>query len=288
MVPHLGLLEKGFSKDEYDVKSIGLGTSVLARRRSSSINQRTVAAENFDPDYIEVNPNGTVPSLASAHLSSPLVDSRDVLEHLDQLRPDTNKLSSSDPGVQAKVNDIIGIVHDDKLSTNLVLLQARNKEEMEAKRAGMWKTFVANRQGQLEKHNAQLPDHPFYSSKLKEQTPLYELYTAEAVDGPQFEAFFKATHDGYREFAAGLDRLDKAIVLPYVAGEQLTHADLHVVPWLSHAMWGAGATDVHDFAPLEGLIGKTVPGFKVGDRIKEWWANISQRESFKEVYPSLH
>ena len=25
MVPHLGLAEKGFSKDEYEVKSLGLG-----------------------------------------------------------------------------------------------------------------------------------------------------------------------------------------------------------------------------------------------------------------------
>ena len=288
MVPHLGLLEKGFSKDEYDVKSIGLGEFIYSNYDASSIDQSTVAAENFDPEYIKVNPNGTVPSLASTHLSSPLVDSRAVLEHLDQLHPDTKKLSADDPAVQAKVDDIIGIVHDDKLSTNLVLLQARNKEEMESKRASMWKTFVANRQGQLEKHKAQLPAPPFYTSKLKEQTPLYELYTADAVEGLQFEEFFKATDDAYREFAAGLDRLDKAIVLPYVAGEQLTYADLHVVPWLSHAMWGAGAIDIHDFAPLEALIGKTVPGFRVGHRIKEWWGHISQRESFKEVYPKLH
>jgi glutathione S-transferase len=62
------------------------------------------------------------------------------------------------------------------------------------------------------------------------------LYTSDAVDGQQIEDFFKATQDGYREFAAGLERLNAAIVLPYVAGEQLTYADLHVAPWLAHAM----------------------------------------------------
>lgn len=247
-----------------------------------------MAAENFHPDYIKVNPNGTVPSLASPSLTAPLTDSRVVLEHLDQLRPDTNRLSVDDPAVQAKVDEIINIVHDDELSTNLILLHARNKEEMEAKRSSMWKTFVANRQSQLEKHNTQLPDHPFYQSKLKDNTPLHGLYTCETVEGPEFDEFFKATENAYRVFAAGLDRLDSAIVLPYVAGDHLTYADLHVVPWLSHAMWGAGGTDIQDFAPLEDLIGKTVPGFKIGDRIKEWWANMSRRESFKEVYPNLH
>lgn len=226
--------------------------------------------------------------MTSEHLEAPLTQSRDILEYLDQLRPGTTKLSAEDPDARAKMEEVMGIVHDDALSTNLILLQARTKEELEAKRAGIWKTFVANRQAQLEKHQAQVPDHPFYPAKLKDNTPLHELYASESVDGPQVEEFFKTTHDGYRNFAAGLDRLDSAIVLPYVAGAQITHADLHVVPWLAHAMWGAGATEVNDFGPLETLIGKTVPGFKVGGRIKEWWANMSKRQSFQEVYPNLH
>ena len=195
-----------------------------------------MAAENFDPEYIKINPNGTVPSLTSAHLDAPLTDSRAILEHLDQLHHDTNSLSSGDPVVQAKVEEIIGIVHDDQVSTNLILLQARDKEELESKRASMWKSFVGNRQAQLEKHQAQLPEHTFYPSKLKDNTPLQDLYTSEAVDGPQVEDFFRSTHDGYRDFAAGLGRLNTAIVLPHVAGKQLTYADLHVVPWLAHAM----------------------------------------------------
>jgi hypothetical protein len=35
-------------------------------------------------------------------------------------------------------------------------------------------------------------------------------------------------------------------------------------------MWGAGGVEVTDFEPLETLISKTVPGFKVGDRVKQW------------------
>jgi hypothetical protein len=57
---------------------------------------------------------------------------------------------------------------------------------------------------------------------------------------------------------------------------------------LTLSQWGAGAAEIHDFGPLEALIAKTVPGFKVGDRIKEWWMNMSKREAFKEVYPNLH
>jgi len=43
-----------------------------------------------------------------------------------------------------------------------------------------------------------------------------------------------------------------------------------------------------DFGPLEALIQKTVPNFKVGPKTREWWSNMSKRESFKKVYPNLH
>ena len=217
----------------------------------------------------------------------PLTDTRPILEHLDQLRPDAAKLTSDEPSTQARMNELIDLVHRDNMSTNLILLQARDKQEMEAKRAAPWKDFVTTRQQKLEHHREQLPDHPFYASKLKDTTPLHNLYTAPEVGGEEFEEFFAATHGAYGDFAAGLNELNSLIVLPFVTGPDITLADLHIAPWLSHAMWGSGATDIHDFAPLEALIAKSVPGFKVGDRIKEWWKNMAERKSFKTIYPKL-
>jgi hypothetical protein len=65
-------------------------------------------------------------------------------------------------------------------------------------------------------------------------------------------------------------------------------ADLHNEPWLSHTLWGAGATGIQDFASLQRLVGEGVPGFGFGKRIEAWWLNIIKRDSFKEVYAQLH
>lgn len=263
---------------------VGKGSCALA----TSLTNETVAAENFDPEYIAVNPNGTIPSLAAPNLKVPLADSVEILDFLDEARPSAPKLKPNDLPTQKKAQDIINLVHSDRLSTNLILLQAQNAEEMRTKQNSMWNEFVVNRQHQLQHWHSQLPDHPFYGKKLEQNSPLYELYTSEAGPAPNYKVFYEKTRDMYRDFAIAISELDSWLVLPYATGDTVTTADLHVVPWLSHAMWGAGCTDIQDFTPLENLIRKSAPGFEIGPRIKEWWSNIAQRKSFQEVFPELH
>lgn len=163
---------------------------------------------------------------------------------------------------------------------------ARDKEEFQAKQSSMWKDFVGVRQKVLEQNRTEYPDHEFYGGKAVENGMLNTLYISEV--GSDHEQFFAHSREGYQTFAKGLAELDSLLVLPYAAGEEVTLADLHIVPWLAHAMWGAGASDVCDFGPLEELIQKTVPGFKVGGKIRQWWSTFGERESFKKVYPVLH
>lgn len=33
---------------------------------------------------------------------------------------------------------------------------------------------------------------------------------------------------------------------------------------------------------------QTVPGFKVGPKIREWWNKFGERDSFQEVFEVLH
>lgn len=245
-----------------------------------------MTAENFDPDYLKINPNGTVPSLISASFSRHLVDSREILNYLDGSRSSGTNLTPKDPQVQELVDKLIELVHSDDVGTNLILLQARNKEEMEAKKASPFKDFVGNRQKVLEKNKAAFPDHPFYGPKSAENGALNKLYETDI--GPEHEEFFKMTQDMYRKFAAGMDRLESLIVLPYAAGDNVTLADLHIVPWLSHAMAGVGTTDPEDFGKLESHIQKTVPDFTIGPKTREWWLNFSKRPSFMSVFATLH
>jgi hypothetical protein len=174
------------------------------------------------------------------------------------------------------------------MSTNLILFQARDANEMTGKKNSGWNTFLEGRQSRLDKELAVQPSHPFYVSKTAENLSVTSLYRADV--GPTHEDFYKATHESYRTLAAGLDKLNSLIALPYAAGSRVSEADYNTVPWLSHAMMGADTpvADVQDFGPLERLIQKTVPDFKIGSNIREWWANIAKTEAFKEVFPVLH
>lgn len=90
-VAHLGFAEKGFAADELDVKDIDVCIFFLFHKQNGLLTEPGEAkAENLDPEYLKRNPNGTVPTLMASHLSEPLVDTRQILEFLDQSRPSPN------------------------------------------------------------------------------------------------------------------------------------------------------------------------------------------------------
>jgi glutathione S-transferase len=230
--------------------------------------RNTVTAKNFEPEYLQINPKGTIPSLTAPSLAKPLVDSVDILEYLDRCRPDTTPLIPTDPSSKARVKQLIDFVHSAKADTNLILLQARRHNELEGKKKSPWMTFLSNRQAVLEKYRAEDHSHPFYERRAAEDGALLRLYTSEPTD--EHTKFFERTHAQYRDFAVGLDNLNSLLVLPYAAGESITAADLHLVPWLAHAVRGAGGHEIDDFAPLEKLIQVSVPEFHIGVRTREW------------------
>ncbi|KAB5549637.1 hypothetical protein GE09DRAFT_1190455 [Coniochaeta sp. 2T2.1] len=269
-VPHLVIDENGYDPAGYETKQVGL-----------------LEGENFSPAYVKINPNGTIPSLISPTLTKPLVDSVDIAKYIDANRPSGPSLFPTDPQKLAKIDQLISHVHQDKLSTNLVLLQASGAQELEAKKAGGIKTFVGNRQRKLVEYGAANPDVPLYAMRTPQNGQLNDLYTAAKI-GPEHEEFFKATEEGYKEYAQGLGELDSMLELPFAAGDKVTAADVHIVPWLAHAMWACGGKDAGDFEPLRARIAKSVPGFEFGEKTRKWWANMSERESFKKNYPKLH
>ncbi|RFU72574.1 maleylacetoacetate isomerase [Trichoderma arundinaceum] len=269
-VAHLALAEKGFSEDEYDIKDIDLMTGA-----------------NFDPEYIKVNPNGTVPSLSSASLEKPIIESTDILRYIDGLRGNSS-LVPSDPAVKSKAQAIIDLVHSYDARTDTILLHARDDEEMKGKKASGFRDFLVNRQDRLEKEKAANPSHPFYGPKVLENGSLSKFYTTEI--GEEHKQFYKDSEDAYKAFAKVMDKLDSLLVLPYAAGDAVSEADFHVVAWLAHAMSGAGSdtTQIQNFDVLEKLIQKTTPSFAIGKSTREWWANISATPAFKKVFPTLH
>ncbi|KAI5460088.1 hypothetical protein BGZ63DRAFT_473636 [Mariannaea sp. PMI_226] len=267
---HLALAEKGFTDKDYDIKEIDL-----------------VAAENFEQEYLDINPNATIPSLTSPSLNKPLIESTDIVRYLDGLK-EPRTLVPENAETKRRAQEILDLVHSSEVDTNMILLEARDPAELDEKKAGIWGLFLSNRQRKLDTEHAANPDHPFYGSKAQENGQVNQLYTTEL--GSAHESFFKNSHKRYEGFAAGTAKLEKLLVLPYAAGDAVTEADLHVVPWLAHAMMGAGTelSEIHNFEPLEKLIQKSAPEFKIGPRTREWWNNISETASFKKVFPNLH
>lgn len=150
------------------------------------------------------------------------------------------------------------------------------------------KEFVNKRQEKLVKYGSAHPEIPLYAMRTPDNGHLYRLYNTPEIESPEHEQFFEASRQAYKDYAAGLDKLNSMLVLPYAVGDHLTAADVHIIPWLAHALWAAGAKFVDDLEPLRSLVGRSVPGFEFGENIKTWWGNIAARESFRNNYPSLH
>ena len=245
----------------------------------------SVKAENLDPEYLKINPNGTVPSLVIPSQGKPLTDTRAILQYLDQSRlsNDLPTLTPLDPETKAAADTLIELVHSDDLNTELIWLRARNKKELDA---SPFASYLSTRQKVLEKNRSAYPDHPFYSPKAEENSALHHIYTT--ASSAELEAFFESTQIAYRNFVLGMEKLESSIRLPYAAGDNATLADLHIVPWLSHSQFGVGTTDSRDLDTLEVHLQKSVPGFKIGPRTREWWRTFGKRDSFKQVFPTVH
>lgn len=163
-----------------------------------------------------------MPSLTSSSFDKPLTDTRPILEYIDAQKPNTTPLAPTDPAAKDKVESVLDLVHDEKLSTNIILLFARDDEEMQAKQAAVWKDFVVNRQQELKRFAAEQKGHPFYEPKLEGNTPIFEIYTTDINDNEKaLKDFYHNSHDAYRGFAEGLTNLNDAIVLPYIVSATL-------------------------------------------------------------------
>jgi len=229
-----------------------------------------------------------VPTLIAPSISEPLVDTRPILDFLDQSRPSKDRPDLTPVGAQDKAaaNALVELVHSSDLETGLVLFGCLSNDEIDRIKASPLFAYLAARNVALEQYLSADSTNQFYGAKLKENGGLYHLFT----DAPQTDrdAFFKDTAAGYQRFATGLDLLECQMRLPYAMGDYVTVADLHIVPWLSHALWALGTIDRSDFSKLEGRIQLTVPDFKLGPRIREWWSNFGKRDSFQQVFNVLH
>lgn len=305
--PRLCLIEKGYSPSDVDLKTVNL-----------------ILAENFDPSYLRINSKGTVPTLVvpllettSAEVDTKfraLTDAKSILEFLDKSRSPLSSAEGSSPAPilapatiegKAASDELIKLVHGENVDPNFLLLGARNEEEFKKGAGGLPGTFVANRNRVLLEQQKVLAENngattafdgstnpkssavhenlkKWYADKIASQTLLTKAYIEN--DQESISQLITATNGVWKNIATLMGVLEGKIQGPFALGDQISLADLHLIPWLARV--AAVASGIVGGGEAMESLDKVLQGFggKVGDKVKAFWTAFGERPSFKEVY----
>ncbi|CCM00952.1 uncharacterized protein FIBRA_02999 [Fibroporia radiculosa] len=245
-----------------------------------SVEKKTVnlvEGENFTPEFLQINPKGTLPVLQAD--GQVFTDTTSVTRYLVQNAP--KKVA---PGTA-----FIAKVHEDKYDPNFPLLLTRDENELKTAASGFPLTFVQNRQNALVKHSKThqaAPFKQFYDDKIAGNGGVLSIYKGEAPDDAK-TAFMKQSQVHW-ETIASFYQNELPSVLPesgFLGGATPGEDDFHLAAWLARIAHVQG-----------GNVGKD--GYKVIEKetkqptppkVAAYWAAWSERPSWKKVYASgLH
>ncbi|KAF8741697.1 Glutathione S-transferase, N-terminal domain, partial [Rhizoctonia solani] len=252
--PSLALLELKYPPGAVEEKAINL-----------------LEGENFTPEFIKINNNATLPTLATT----------------DKIYTDTTGsvewivLNAPTPGAKSSHQDVIVAVHRDNIDPNFSLLSARNQEELDAKRGDVPGQFIRQRQAKLEELAPKSPENlqKWYKDKLEFNGLLSSVYAEGAPTDITSGWFDKSNQhwDNVKTFIAS----ELPAFLPesgFVDGSAPGEADFHVAAWLARTAGVSGAK-IDDISPLGEALGLTLDP-KVVAYFDAW----KLRDSWKKVY----
>ncbi|KAI0692785.1 hypothetical protein BC835DRAFT_28078 [Cytidiella melzeri] len=330
-VPLLALEEKGYGPDEVDLKEVDISKG-----------------ENFDPSYLRINPNATVPTLVvplsttlEAEVESrykAIKETKTIVEFLDKSRSPQSRThtTSSAPAptltpatiaFSAASNKLIDLLHSLPADPNaLLFLNARNDEELKkitpelrpllhAKTDAITELIKQNETSEIKVSEKTVK---FWELRRAASEMMLQVFdngdkSEDELDDPaklSRSEYYKAATHGWNNLKEVLTTLSNDIIGPFVLGDQLSLADLHLAAWLARIgkLSGASAADngdsvvaaieTHigegfrlpkDFSVAEarrraGLPATTVDPNERQTRIAAFWDAIKERPSWKKVY----
>jgi len=327
------LEEKGYGPDEIDLKIVDL-----------------FKGENFAPSFLRLNPQGTIPTLVvpldkTLHADmevryKALTDTTAIIDFLDKSRSTlshTHTTSSAPAPSLAPATiafaqtakAVIEILHSDEADPNrLFFLAARDDAELTA--AGP--SIFGLTQGRREELDRLLADaaseggfqasektKQYWATKKASEEPFYEV--AKDHDKPSAkltpaalakrkEYFERAKIVWSVDLTKVLLALSKEMLGPYVLGDQISVADMHLAAWIARlgALVGATPTDTgavviakleakigggftlpKDFAALPDIQRTPTAGVEAVaevpiSKLGAFWDAFSQRASWKKWY----
>ncbi|EPQ28052.1 uncharacterized protein PFL1_04379 [Pseudozyma flocculosa PF-1] len=319
--PRLALVEKGYADQDLEIKIVD-----LAKGENFSPSYLRINAKGTVPSLV-------VPILetTSAEVDTKfraLTDSKPILEFLDKSRsqPILDSKGEGLAGAPAPVlapatiegkalsDEIIKLVHADTANPNKLFLGARSVEELQKQKQGFVFDFVKNSTGALQNYQREIESastatadgssnprssatveslKKWYSDKLASQSVLRAAYLDN--DASAAETLVQETRALWHGIATAVDALESRIKGPLALGDQISLADLHIVPWLARVLtvcrgYAEGASVADDIDALDaalksqGLSGHKTAAAGVGPKLREFWATMKQRPSFQAVY----
>ncbi|RDX55810.1 hypothetical protein OH76DRAFT_1396154 [Lentinus brumalis] len=327
----LALEEKGYGSDEINLKSVDLAKG-----------------ENFAPAYLRINPGATVPTLVvplektlSAEIDSrykAIQDTKSIVEFLDksrsaQSRTHTTSTAPSPSLAPATIafsvqsNQIIELLHSPAADPNaLFYMNARSEGELK-ELAKQLLPFVSGRRDALLKLLAdsdsgaiQVSDKTkaFWQVKLIATEKFLQVYQdADKSEGELSEEarqarqeYLRSANSAWSNLKDVLSALNKEIIAPFVLGDQVSVADLHLAAWLARIASLSGASVSDDgntaVAKIEAHVGDSfslsrefsvaearrragipVTGVEPTERqskLAAFWDAVKERPSWKKVY----
>ncbi|GAA5830858.1 hypothetical protein JCM11251_001099 [Rhodosporidiobolus azoricus] len=260
--------------------------------------------ENFAPAFLRISPEGKVPVLVVPYAHTveegittkfkAITGSNAITDFLDTatLGSSAHQAPSLSPATvqrSAVQKELIELVHKDDVDPNLLLLSFRDDKEREAKLGQLPGGFLKGRQEALERYAKEVGDSDpklkeFYQKKIAENGGLLAMYEGKQ-DSTEFQ---KTGQQLWQNIGKTLSILERKFDgdAPFLVGDQISLADIHVASWLARILAAAGATSVSDIPSALSKLESNLPSpnNKIGPKLSKWTEEVFQRESFKELY----
>ncbi|KAL7425112.1 hypothetical protein Q5752_000800 [Cryptotrichosporon argae] len=303
-VPLICLWEKGYSPDEYDTKQVDL-----------------TKGENLSPGYLRINHHGSIPTLVVPMLETTgpetetrfrsLKDTISICEFLDKARtPSSPTVLQGRPApilapatIEGKIksDQLIELVHIPAIDPNFLALTARDEDELKRKAAANQDQFLSTRREAIERYLAEARSATksdgaavagswetsvvaFLESKQNDTNDMWEIYHGSAGQERK-KQFFEASKRSWEEQLPHVfARIEEEFEGPFLLGDQLCLADLHLIALLTRIVTIAGGQgDAQGINTIEPHLG----GAQIGAKLRAFWEAWIERNSFKKVYPTI-
>ncbi|KAG8916132.1 hypothetical protein FRC01_003358 [Tulasnella sp. 417] len=239
------------------------------------------AGANFDPEFLKINPKGTVPALVLPGEET-LFGTVDTLRYLIANAPQ--------PAGKPSGTDFIKRVHDESIDAHTALFSARDEAELDIKRKGICGTFLSERQKALQRYRSldtagkykELYDYR-YEHEATQRAVYFTFGSDPAIDSVK-QAYFSASEKIWRAIRSFiLDDVPR--YLPegpgFIGGERPGEDDFHFIVWLARiVLLTGGAPDADGVLTLK----KELGGEEVPGKVVSFWRAWCEMQAWKVVY----